>query len=623
MMRPFFLPMFALLSAGLAFADGVESPVADVAGIRGLSREEAAKHLPVKLRGVVTMAFPRENGSFIVDDGRYGIFVNRSNGKLVPGQTDGELKVGTLVEIEGTTTEAGFARDVVAHQIRWLGNAPLPEARPATMDDLLGGHLDCQRVKVSGVVKFLERRTSAPRIRLMLGTQGGRKLPLMLMDVSEEQARKLLDTEVEATGVATSFFNERGELIGVTVQVQDAGGIVVKSAAPAEGAVPARSLEVLNQFNPEQPSLQRVKVAGIVTFCRPGEFFYLQEGGRSVRVEPRDGAEPKPGDRVEVLGYPEVKSYFAEISGAEVKKTGKAVIPEPVEASRQDILRRWQPADSPGGLDGKRVKIRARLDKIESLPERGRRLFLNHQSYTVFADLPAKQSDENEPQPGSELEVCGICVIELNTSWPAVDWTVPGDFHLLVQEGNDIRVIRPAPWWTPGRIWTALSVAAVTAAAAAGWVVVLRRQVRSQTETIRMQSVRETLAEERSRMAREFHDTLEQELTGLAIQLDAASDSLPAHPAQAAKALENAYTLLSYTRTETRRSIWDLRAMALQEHGLFGALQLIAEQLEGSGVPKIEMRCEGTARRLEARVETNLLRIGSECLTNAIKHANA
>lgn len=609
-----------LLASGMAVGDE-KGLLEDVMTVRGLSREAAARQLPLKLRGVVTMAFPTETGSFVIDDGRAGIFVRRYPQEDGEGGGEVVLRVGDVVELEGTTMEGGFARDVKPNVVRVMGRGGLPEAKAATLDNLLDGHLDCQRVKISGVVRFVERRENFPRMKLVLGMGGGRTLPLMLMDAGEDEARRFLDAEVEAVGVATSFFNERGELIGVTVQVPEADGVLVRSAAVEKGEVPLQELDGLNQFSPDPPSFKRTKVRGTVTFSRKGEFFYVQEGSRAVRVESRGGAVPEPGDRVEVVGYPEVRNYFTELTAAEVKVIGKVELPRALESTRESILKRWQPTELPGGLDGRRVKIRAWLDKVESSPGGGRRLFLNHEGVTVFAGLPVGEG--TTLVPGSELEVIGTCVVELNTKWPAVNWPIPESFHLLVQSARDITVARAAPWWTPGRIWTALSVAALSAAAGACWVTVLRRQVGMQTETIRMQSARETLAEERSRLAREFHDTLEQELTGLSIQLDAASDSLPEAPEQAVRALENAHTLLNYTRTEARRSIWDLRSMALQEHGLCGALGLVVESLRSAAGPEIVLGCGGRERRLGARLETNLLRIGTECVTNAFKHAEA
>ena len=612
-----------LLALALMVPLACAQPLTRVEDVRRLLRAEAGARLPVKLRGVVTMAFPGDYGGFILDDGAYGIFVNRSHPPGGGADMAGVLEIGTLLEVEGTTTDVGFARDVVAAVIRRMGKAPLPEAKPARMDDLLGGHLDCQRVKVPGVVQYWDRRSSAPSLRLMLATPGGRKLPVLLMEVSEKDVQALVDAEVEATGVATTFFNERGELIGVNVQVHDLASLKALEPPRGKADLPLLPLASLRPFSPEPPSLHRVKVQGTVSFAGEESYFYVQDGERAVRVNTREDPRVVPGDRVEIVGYPEMRNYFAELVGAEVTRIGKAAIPPPLRSSRAQILRRWQPTESPGGLDGKRIELEARLDKIEAISETERRLYLTHEGSTVWGTLFRKKEEADELQPGSRICVTGICVVELSTSWPGTNWAVPGDFHLLVQSQDDVKVIEDPPWWTPQRIWAALAMAASSAGAATVWVVVLRRQVLAQTETIRMQSVRETLAEERSRMAREFHDTLEQELTGISIQLDAAADSLPSHPAQAVHALESALTLLDYTRTEARRSIWDLRATALQERGLFGALQWSAGQLSGGGNPELKMHCGGEPRRLGARVETHLLRIGTECLTNAVKHSRA
>ena len=67
----------------------------------------------------------------------------------------------------------------------------------------------------------------------------------------------------------------------------------------------------------------------------------------------------------------------------------------------------------------------------------------------------------------------------------------------------------------------------------------------------------------------------------------------------------------------------DLRSEALETRGLAGALTMVAHQMTVAGSPDIDVRIEGTARRLDAAHEHHLLRIGLEALTNALKHAGA
>jgi signal transduction histidine kinase len=232
-------------------------------------------------------------------------------------------------------------------------------------------------------------------------------------------------------------------------------------------------------------------------------------------------------------------------------------------------------------------------------------------------------------EPGTVVRVTGVCLNKplhggtgATVSDPRTSLVSPERLHfrLLVASGGDLVVVRGPPWWTPVRIWTALGVTALLALAFFGWILSLRRRVAAQTEIIRAQATREAVHEDRTRIARELHDTLEQELTGIAVQLDAVSDRLPGEHG-AAGALGTARALLRHTRTEARRSVWDLRAALLEEGDLWHALRETAHQLEGG--PEIRVSCEGEVRRLPGRVETNLLRIGTEAMTNAVKHSSA
>lgn len=614
----------AILAAILTASVAGEEALRSIKDLRNLTKIEADQGLPVKLKGVVTLAVPGELGSFVLDDGDgFGVYVQRSRSDVPAKDLKGTLSAGMLIEVEGRTTNGRFARDVIPAKIRWIGEAPLPDAIPVRMEDFLGGHLDCRRVKVRGVVQSQEIRSRLPSVRLMLGMKGGGKLPLLVMNMSPEESRSLVDAEVEAEGVATSFFNERGEWIGVNLEVDSGSSLQVIAQPKPKEELPLLPLVDLKQFSTDPQPLSRVKVQGVVTFSWPGRFFYVQDGERAVRVSVRGGGNVSPGDRVEILGYPETQKYFAEITGAEVEVIGHEEVPGALVTNRDRILRQWTSEGITGGLDGRRVILDARLDKVETESKDSLRLYLTHEGATLIAVLQAGEETKSSLEVGSTLRLTGICVIELVASWPSAAMAAPRDFELLLQSPQDVQVTGHPMWWTPRRFWTALAIAASTAALAGGWVVLLKRQVRMQTGIIKEQSVRETLAEERSRLAREFHDTLEQELTGVAIQLDTAVDAVKDDPTHALEALEQAHTLLSYTRTEARRSIWDLRAMALQEYGLFGALEWSASQLRGTGVPVITLRCEGTPRSLDIQVETHLLRIGSESLTNAVKHSRA
>lgn len=126
---------------------------------------------------------------------------------------------------------------------------------------------------------------------------------------------------------------------------------------------------------------------------------------------------------------------------------------------------------------------------------------------------------------------------------------------------------------------------------------------------------------ERHRIAQEIHDTMAQGLTGLSIQLEALGDSLAEDLTRARRHLEHSRGLVRSSIGEVRRLVWDLRPRALENRNLAQALQ----EMMNDGTRGTELQAElsvvGKPESVPARVETNLLRIAQEALTNAVRHS--
>jgi signal transduction histidine kinase len=128
---------------------------------------------------------------------------------------------------------------------------------------------------------------------------------------------------------------------------------------------------------------------------------------------------------------------------------------------------------------------------------------------------------------------------------------------------------------------------------------------------------------ERTRLAQELHDTLEQSLTGIGLQLDTAAKLVEKDPAAGNRHVGLARSLMTQSQLELRRSIWDLRSRELEQFDLPSAMRLSAQQiLEGTHVA-VELETTGDVCAPCEVVEENLLRIAQEALTNVIKHAGA
>ena len=128
---------------------------------------------------------------------------------------------------------------------------------------------------------------------------------------------------------------------------------------------------------------------------------------------------------------------------------------------------------------------------------------------------------------------------------------------------------------------------------------------------------------ERNRMAREIHDTLAQGFTGIVLQLEAGEQALGENPAEVADHLDRAKILARESLQEARRSVWNLLPHALEGHSLEEALQEEVNRYAGEGEGKASFVLLGKPTSLSSEVQTALLRICQESLTNVRKHAEA
>ncbi|WP_414624687.1 PAS domain S-box protein [Calothrix sp. CCY 0018] len=133
-----------------------------------------------------------------------------------------------------------------------------------------------------------------------------------------------------------------------------------------------------------------------------------------------------------------------------------------------------------------------------------------------------------------------------------------------------------------------------------------------------------SILEERNRMAREIHDTLAQAFTGILAQVGAANQVLMDDVEAAQAHLDLIKELARTGLTEARRSVVALRPQLLEEGSLQSALHRLIAQIRTAAMDTtLYYEIEGTVYSLPTEVESNLLRMGQEALTNAIRHANA
>jgi signal transduction histidine kinase len=133
---------------------------------------------------------------------------------------------------------------------------------------------------------------------------------------------------------------------------------------------------------------------------------------------------------------------------------------------------------------------------------------------------------------------------------------------------------------------------------------------------------------ERTRIARELHDTLLQSFHGLLYRFQAARNLLPGRPDEAIQALDSALIRAEQALDEGRQSIQELRSKLSSEDDLNQMLIAIGEELTSTpdgknSSPSFDVIVEGERRGLSPIVREEILRVARELLQNAFRHAHA
>jgi signal transduction histidine kinase len=126
---------------------------------------------------------------------------------------------------------------------------------------------------------------------------------------------------------------------------------------------------------------------------------------------------------------------------------------------------------------------------------------------------------------------------------------------------------------------------------------------------------------ERTRIARDFHDTLLQSFHGLMLRLQAVDELLP--ESKAKEQLEQTLERADQAIAEGRSAVYDLRSSTAITNELAQAVKAVGDELATQDAAAFRLVVEGPTRELHPIIRDELYRIAREALRNAFSHARA
>jgi len=131
------------------------------------------------------------------------------------------------------------------------------------------------------------------------------------------------------------------------------------------------------------------------------------------------------------------------------------------------------------------------------------------------------------------------------------------------------------------------------------------------------------IEEERMRIARDMHDGPAQSMANLVLQAEILERLLARDPQLVVKELADFKAGVRAVLEDTRRLIFDLRPMTLDDLGLVPTLRKFVKEFGDTTRVNAQLRVVGEEARLPGSFEPTLFRIVQEALSNARKHASA
>lgn len=583
----------------------LDRPLLDIRSVLPNSRTAPPNHYLV--RGVITCnQMINWTNYFSVQDQTAGAFIelnNESDQKL--------LKPGTYVEVYCDPIVSGNYTRPIATKVVPLGRGimPRPVHYPEELSEPERGQGEW--IDVRGIVYAAGQGDTA-----VLRTSGS-YVTIHATGMNHERWEQLIDHAVHVQGVASYQ-----QISNMTLLVPGPDFIEQVRDESFSGSPPRTAISQLSNTGDLNDPSHRIRIEGTVTFTHD-RLSIIEDGTGSVRVltSGRPG-QLVSGDRVDAIGFPSVDSTgVPNLLYATLKRIGTGGRPAPVQA------------DAAAALNG---SIGLRLVTLEAdvisggKVENGMTFEMESQHQRFYVWCPSQTKALQNLSNGSRVRLTGIVFRE-----PGSTDLVPAFFNVrdhaslfVVNSPADIVFIHGPPWLVLRHALYGLGILIGILVVVLAWARILQRRVRQRTQQLneamsklQQETKLSATLSERQRLAGEIHDSLEQGMTGLMLQLDGALQSSVC-PQDVRDTIKVAKNMVAFSHAEIRHAIWDLNSPALAGTDLGTALKRLADWINPNRIG-MEVKVVGTPVKLPPETDHHVLRIVQEAVTNALKHAKA
>ena len=614
------------LAAMIIQAIPAATTIRTAAALSDLIDRSSDEVVPFELTGTVLRSMPSAHtnmtGDIILEDasGRVRVF-NASTKTPVPGDVIHVFGDETLNEYDNP-----FA---CIREMEIIGKAPLPGIIDVPLRALSDKTHTYRTVRTEGQLIEVTYDEFDNRSAFLLLKDAETIIPVFVPRQDVSTALSHIGARIRVCGLYFSRIDGVRRFSGPFISLQ--GTYEIITPAPDDPFdVPLMDFR-LNQ-NPRNISqLDKHRVNGTVLAAwSSNQAIVLTPEKQIVNIEFADGIPlPVPDDRISVVGYPQTDLYRIILVKSHWRSWQSDITfntSAPVRLSLRQLIFDNRPCFNIQDLyHGQLIRLKGTVQTSQtSSPGSDGSFTISSDGSNIRVICP-RALKMTPPQVGAVVDVTGICY-RLSDIWqPYLVFPHIHDCQIILRHAEDVDILSQPPWLTPARVTLIVSILVFCLIAVFFWNRRLNRLIVQRSRELAREQLSHFASElktsERTRLSVELHDTLSQNLAGLACLIGTSESALDTNPALAKQGLETANRMLQSCRTELRHCLFDLRNDMLEEEDFPTAIRKTLAQLEPQA--QISIRFAVPRSLFHDATAHAILNIIRELVSNALRHGKA
>lgn len=468
---------------------------------------------------------------------------------------------------------------------------------------------------------------------LCMTLKSGTEHHFILIPTDRLKPHKVKDL-VEATVSVTGLNRKRGSVtrpyLAPYIAVETGDDIRILTPPPSDYPFNAKPLFPEKEIPTYRDITQggRRLVTGYVKACwSASRCLVVDKFGHAFIVDlASDEPTPVCGDFISVVGFPETN--FAQINLIRAVWRHE----RPTFTLGRETAKDLNPSElaslgsGPPNDHGRIVRVRGKVVSSTYQDFFRRPFFYIESGGRLLTIKPGSGTfDFTRATPGCEVEITAVCILHSSVWTQTATFPSERSFIFVTRSDNDIRILSRPSQWTVQRLLIVIGSLVLALIAIMIWNRTLRRMITRKSHQLLKEQVgriRSTLRiAERTNLAVELHDSLSQNLSGIACQIAAAKSALSSGSRTATTHVEIADRMLKSCRTSLRQCLSDLRENTLEVGNFSLAIETaIAPIATGTATT---VRFNVPRSRLNDTLAHAIICIIRELVANAIRHGKA